>query len=748
MELAAGVHLGPYEILAPLGTGGMATVYLADDARHHRKVAVKVLDPGVAREIGRERFAREIEISAGLRHPRTLPLFDSGETDGLLYYVMPHIEGETLRERLARERRLGPDEALRLTAEVAEALAYAHGREVVHRDIKPENILLEGGHALVMDFGIARAMEATGNPRVTMTGVTVGTPVYMSPEQITGGADVDGRSDLYGLACVLFEMLSGAPPFGGPTVEAILIQRLTQPPPRLSSVLPGAASRIDAALFRAMARDPADRFPSVLRFIEALQATATRTGRSAEKSIAVLPFSNLGGAAEDEYFSDGITEEIINALAQLEGLRVAARTSTFSFKGKHEDLRLIGEKLNVGTVLEGSVRRAGNRLRITAQLIDVADGYHLWSERYDRELTDIFAIQDEIATAVAAKFRVEGARDREDQRVRRATSNLEAYELYLKGRALQTRRGRSVVQAMECFERAVTLDPNFGEALGMLSDSWRLLSVYGLRPPEEAMTRAREASERALAVDPDNAEAYATLADVATSYDRDYDRAFKMWDRALSLNPEHGRARSERAVWGLAGIRGEFEEGIAECRKTVALDPLNAYLAGMLSMSLTLAGRAEEGMTEARRGIEMDGESFTARWMLVQSSVAAGRFADALEAATAALPMSGRNPWMLAGVAAARAGLGDRAAAEAIDDELRARARHEFVQLYTLVSSATAAGRMDEAMALAERSVDERDTIVLLARLLGLWKPLRAHPRFGELERKLGVRQGQPRRYR
>jgi serine/threonine-protein kinase len=355
----------------------MATVYLAEDLKHHRKVAIKVLRPELAAALGPDRFLREIQLAARLHHPHILPLYDSGEAGGLLYYVMPFVEGESLRDRLARERQLPLEGALQVTREVADALDYAHNRDVVHRDIKPENILLEWGHALVSDFGIARAINAAGSDKVTETGLVVGTPAYMSPEQASGERTLSGCSDVYSLGCVLYEMLAGEPPYTGPTAQAILARRLTDPVPPLRTVRENVPVAVERAIGKALAKVPADRFGTAKEFAEALERTSATA--APEQSIAVLPFSNMSADPDTEYFSDGITEEIINVLAGLEGLRVAARTSSFSFKSKTPDLAEVGAKLHVRTVLEGGVRCAGNRLRVTVQLINVADGFQLWS---------------------------------------------------------------------------------------------------------------------------------------------------------------------------------------------------------------------------------------------------------------------------------------------------------------------------------------------------------------------------------
>ena len=398
-----------YTIDRELGRGGMGIVLLAQDRKHHRQVAIKVLNPEVAAALGRERFLREITTAAGLSHPHILPLHDSGEADGFLYYVIPYVEGESLRERLDRERQLPVEDALLIAREVADALNYAHGHNVLHRDIKPDNILLSGGHALVTDFGIARAITGGGGGQLTEVGTLVGTPAYMSPEQVDGSPHIDGRADIYSLGCVLFEMLVGEPPFRGSTLTAVIANRLSAPTPSPRGLRESVPEAVDAAVRKAMANLPADRFSTAAQFAEALSSLRLAEPAPAavpDRSIAVLPFKNQSSDPEAEYFSEGIAEEIINALAQLPGLQVAARTSSFAFKDKGADIAEVGAKLKVATVLDGSVRKAGNRVRITAQLVNVSDGYYLWSERYDSELDDVFAIQDHIARAIAQRFEV------------------------------------------------------------------------------------------------------------------------------------------------------------------------------------------------------------------------------------------------------------------------------------------------------------------------------------------------------
>jgi TolB-like protein len=661
-----------------------------------------------------------------------------GEADGLLYYVMPRVEGESLRDRLEREGTVPVDETLRVAVEVCDALVYAHDHGVVHRDIKPENILLEGGHALVADFGISLVAAAVGAERLTQTGIPLGTPLYVSPEQASADPDLDGRSDLYSFACVLYEMIAGRPPFSGSTPEAILVQRFTQPAPKLSAVLGSAPPRLEAALARAMARDPTHRFASVAAFAKALAAAPARAARAPEPSIAVLPFANIGGSPEDEYFSDGVSDEITSVLSRMGRLRVAARTSAFAFKGAQEDLRVVGEKLGVATVLEGSVRRAGNRVRVTVQLVDVADGYHFWSERYDRELTDIFAIQDEIAEAVADALKVALGAGAAGRRAA-GTTNLDAYDLYLQGRAFQLKRGAAVVRARDLFERAVALDPAYVDALAMLADSHRIMGIYGLARPHETMPRAKAAAEGALRLRPDHAEALATLASVSMVYDFDEARAATYWDRALAADPAHTRAWAERSLWWTGLYHGRWDDGAADCARAVQADPLNAWATGMHAIILALAGRPAEAEQGAIRALTLDADSFLAQWTLQVTRLWGGDAAGSIEAARPALAMSGRSPFALAFLAEAYAAAGQQPRAAAVHAELEARATSEYVAAGFRAGAALAAGNLDHAADLLQLSVQERDGFALMALRRPLWEPLRAHPRFREIMAPTGL---------
>jgi serine/threonine-protein kinase len=514
-----------YSIERELGSGGMATVYLARDLKHDRDVAIKVLHPDLAESLGRERFLREIHLAAALTHPHILPLFDSGDADGRMYYVMPSAEGHSLRDRLDETNQLSIEESVRIASEVADALDYAHRHGVVHRDIKPQNIMLHEGHALVADFGIGKAVLAAateGAESLTQVGVTVGTPAYLSPEQAAGDT-IDGRNDLLALGCMLYEMLTGEQPFTGPTIQATIAKRFHHTPPTVATKRAGVSPGLSETIERLLEKDPDARFATGALVVSALRSSsgpqsAVIAPQDEGQSVAVLPFTNLSASADDAYFADGITEEIINVLASVPGLRVAARTSCFALKGKNEDLRVIGERLGVRHVLEGSVRKAGPRLRITAQLTGARDGYTVWSERFDREMTDVFALQDELASAIAGKLQLSLLAP-PDAVPRAGPRNVEAYQLMLKGRVLLGQRGRAILDAIPRFERAVLLNPELIDAWALLADSYRLINIYGIAPADATIVHARRALDRALALDPEHAQALSTLANIAATYD-------------------------------------------------------------------------------------------------------------------------------------------------------------------------------------------------------------------------------------
>jgi serine/threonine-protein kinase len=715
-----------YRIERELGRGGMATVFLARDLRNDRDVAIKVLRDEVAESLARERFVRETRLAARLNHPHILPLHDSGEAEGALYFVMPVIQGQTLRDRLDVERRLPIDVAVKLTAEIADALDYAHRNGIVHRDIKPENVLLHEGHAIIADFGIGKAVADAQHDGDTLTqvGVVIGTPAYMSPEQASGDV-IDNRSDFFSLGCVLYEMLAGELPFKGGSAAATIASRMIDTPRDVKELRDAIPNALGNTVSRLLAKDPAERFATGAQVIQALSSRdVAAPPAGAMKSIAVLPFVNLSASPDDEYFADGITEEIINVLSQHKRLRVAARTSCFACKGTKDDPRVIAERLGVRTVLEGSVRKAGTRLRITAQLVNASDGCHLWSERFDREMTDVFALQDDIARSIGDKLEVQLLGRSE---TRAGPKSVEAYELLLRGRVLLAQRGPSIIAAAKCFEDALSHDPELAEAHALLANAHRLRGLYGFGPARDVMPRAREIANRALALDPRRADAMMALANVSAAFDWDWPASHAFTQRALAIDPLNAQVTVEGAF--IASYRRgvtpeEQAQALRDLERARSLDPLNAWAFALSAWSHAGVGDHVNAVRLAREGIALDAAAFTPRWALVWTLAAAGRDAEAIEAAEPALRMSGRSPGILCEVAASHARLGQRDAADAIHVEITERARTSYVELSQRASIAASAGRSTEALDFLRRAIDERETYLSFGSTPA-WGPLR-----------------------
>jgi serine/threonine protein kinase/Flp pilus assembly protein TadD len=678
LEGLQGALTGRYRFEREVGRGGMATVYLAQDLKHRRPVAVKVLHPHLAANVGADRFLREIEIAAGLNHPHILTLIDSGSADGLLYYVMPFVEGESLRGRLARAGRLPVGEAVELTRKVAGALAYAHSRGVVHRDVKPENVMMHEGEAMVTDFGIAKALS--GSETLTQTGMSLGTPAYMSPEQASGEHEIDGRSDIYSLGCMLYEMLAGEPPFTGPTIQAIIVRRFTESVRPVRTLRSEVPEEVDRALLRALARDPGERFAVAGEFAQALATAIARitpagaptmvtAQHRAIRSIAVLPFADMSPSKDQDYFCEGIAEEIINALTKIDALQVASRSSAFAFKGKNQDIRQVGEQLNVATVMEGSVRKAGNRIRITAQLIKVTDGYHLWSERYDRDLEDVFAVQDEIAANIVKALRVVLTDDEKRAIERPRAGNVEAYEYYLRGRQFFHQfREKALQFARRMFSRAIELDPDYALAYAGIADCSSQLYKYWDASAAN-LEQAESASRRALVLAPDLAEAHAARG-FALTLGGSHEQANREFETALRLNPKlyeaylyYGNSRfaegksqeaaelyvqasevrpedyqaialaglSYAALGNEAAARDAFGKAIIRAQRQIELYPDDARALYLGAISLCRLGRIQDGLDWGNQALALDPEDSGVLYNIACLYSVAGRTEQALD---------------------------------------------------------------------------------------------------------------------
>jgi serine/threonine-protein kinase len=583
-----------YVIERELGAGGMATVYLAEDLKHRRRVAVKVLRPELAAALGGERFLREIETTANLRHPHILPLYDSGDANGTLFYVMPYVEGESLQDRMAREKQLPVDDALRIAGEVADALSYAHGRGVIHRDIKPDNIMLENGHAVVADFGIAQAVSDSGGERLTQTGMAVGTPLYMSPEQ-SNGEPVDARSDLYGLACVVYEMLAGSPPFSGPTALAVMARHALDPVPALRTVRPAVSAPVAAAIEQALAKAPADRFTTVREWCDALARTSGADGamdsgesgltvqdntgatRAAEGFwVAVLPFEYGGGDADVRALAEGLSEAIVTGLSRFSYLRVIARSSTARYAGEAVDVRAVGKELGARYVMEGSLRQAGTRLRMAVQLVDANTGAHLWAESYDRSFTPeaVFDLLDDvvprIVSTVADMHGVLPHTMSESLR-NRDPATLSPYEMVLRGFGYIERiTADEHTEVRAGLERAVELAPDNADGWAMLSNVYAEEHKHGFNVRPDPLGRALDAARRAVAAAPSNHLAYHVLAQ-AHFFRREFQAFRNAADRAVALNPMDGCTTAFMGI--LMAYAGDWEHGGALAEQAMQLNP-------------------------------------------------------------------------------------------------------------------------------------------------------------------------------
>jgi serine/threonine protein kinase/Tfp pilus assembly protein PilF len=618
MSLTSGMRLGPYEILSALGAGGMGEVYRARDTRLERDVAIKVLPGRISQDAqALARFQREVKAIAALPHANILNIYDVGSDQGWTYAVTELLEGQTLGSCL-KQSALDWRRALAIASAVAEGLAAAHTKGVIHRDIKPENIFLtSSGHVKILDFGLAR-LEKKGSVQpqdVTSTfmletqpGALLGTVSYMSPEQIRG-QPADARSDVFAFGCMLFEMVVGRRPFLRETNADTMAAILHDPAPALSASGRERPAEIDRIIARCLQKNPADRFPSARELAAALKAISqdaaaegTRGQSSAPASVAVLPFVNMSSDKENEYFSDGLAEELINALTKVEGLHVAARTSAFSFKGKNEDVRRIGEQLNVQTVLEGSVRKSGNRLRIAAQLVKVADGYQLWSETYNRQLEDIFEIQDEIAQSITRALRVVLTEKSKQAQETGQTPDVRAYDCYLRGRQFfHEFRRKSLEFARQMFARALEIDPSYARAHAGVADCCSFLYMYW-DASRANLEQADAASRQALELGPDLAEAHVARG-LALSLSKQYEEARREFETALRLDP-----KLYEAYYFFARVcfaQGELQETARLYEQATQIRPEDYQVPLLLGGVYRGLGMTAEADASRRRGLQL-----------------------------------------------------------------------------------------------------------------------------------------------
>ena len=749
MHFAPGTRLGPYEIVAPLGAGGMGEVHRAVDTRLGREIAIKVLPDRVSNDPDRlARFAREARAVAMLSHPHIMAIFEFGEHGGVACVAMELLEGESLRARLAA----GPlpvRKAVDFALQIAAGLAAAHDKGIVHRDLKPENLFITNDEQVkILDFGLARIEQAelagTVGPtltRRTEPGHVVGTPAYMSPEQVRGQA-TDHRSDLFSLGVVMFEMLGGRQPFKNDSAVETMSAILRDEPPHLAGLNPAVPPALEPIVRRCLEKRPVERFQSARDLAFALRtygigSDSSGSGRGASAraaeigpSIAVLPFANMSSDKEQDYFCEGIAEDIISALAKIPGLRVAARASAFQFTGKAHDVARIGEALSVSTVLDGSVRTSGQHLRLTAQLINVADGYHVWSERYDREMEDVFAIQDEISASIVRALELKLVGASASKPARRHSENIEAYHWYLKGRHNWYRREKdSLINAARFFERAAEQDPAYALAHAGIGDAYTSLGIYGYEP-RVAEAKSKQALATALSLDPDLAEAHAAVGLNRFYFDWDWAGSQRALGQALALSPDYVLALCWYGF--LLGCTGRHEEAVEMMQRARHLDPLSPYTHMCVGTSHFVWGHLEEAEEALRHSLEIEPDYLASHYFLGGVRSAAGKHDEAVAVLERGAYLSGRSSFYLGWLGNACAMAGRTDAARGVIRELQTRAEREYVAPTDFAMIHAGLGEIDQAMAWLEKAYTGRDPMCVWLRF-PIFRSMRGDGRFADL---------------
>ena len=730
-----------YTIERVLGRGGMAVVHLAEERKHQRKVAIKILRDDIGLSVGPERFLREIGIAARLSHPHIVPLIDSGQCEGTLYYVSPFVAGGSLRDKMDREKRLSIDDTIRIATEVGSGLDYAHRTGFVHRDVKPENILFADDHAQLADFGIAHVASMPGEEPITKSGVALGTPEYMSPEQASGAESIGIATDIYALGCVVYEMLAGEPPFMGPTSLSIMAKHVTERPRPLRSLRPEVPTTIERAVLRALAKIPEQRFATVADFTAALQqsrSTVAQRAATPMRNIAVLPFVNASPDPDNEYLSDGITDELIDALAKIDGLRVASRTSVFALKGKAQDVRAIGALLDVSEVLEGTVRRSGQDLRITVQLTSAEEGTLIWSHRYDRHLDDVFAIQDEIARTIVNTLRSTSFRESSEQSISRGTENVQAYGLYLRGRYAWNKRTQDGVgEAIRYFEQAIEADPDYALAYTGLADAYALHIDYRNVAVHEGFARAKDYARKALDIDPSLSEARASLAWSLFIYDWDWEAAGVEFRRAIHLDPQYATAHQWYGF--LLASQGRFEEALIEAHSAQESDPASVSIRRSLGYTYFYARRLDPARYHLTRAIAMNPDAEETHRVLGLILTTMGEHAEAERVLREALELPGAATYTNVMLSYALARAGNRQHAQDTLRDLELKRIADYVSPVELATLHIALGNHDKALDWMDKAYEERRGWLAYLNVHPVVDPLRDEPRFKEMVQRMGL---------
>jgi serine/threonine protein kinase/tetratricopeptide (TPR) repeat protein len=740
-----GQTISHYKILEKLGEGGMGVVYKAEDTKLKRTVALKFLSPqAVGTEEDKTRFIHEAQSAAALNHPNICTVYEIDEHEDRSFIAMECVEGESLKAKI-KSIPLRVDEAIRIAIEIAEGLHEAHSKGIIHRDIKPANIMLTAtGRVKVMDFGLAKS---SGGTQLTQSRTTIGTVAYMSPEQ-GRGEQADHRTDIWSLGIVLYEMLTGELPFTADYEQATIYRIINEEPPSIKSRCSDVPKKLEQIVEKALAKHLEDRYTSSEDLKKDLESIAqierpgeAKTKTSAQKSkpsIAVLPFRDMSPQRDQEYFCEGIAEELINALAKLKGLRVAARTSAFQFKDRDSDIPRIGEQLKVKTVLEGGIRKAGNRLRITAQLINVEDGFHIWSEKYDRELDDIFAIQDEISLAIVDKLKVRLLGAEKSALVKRHTDDQEAHNLYLKGLYFWNRRLEGGMKlAMDHFQQTIEKDPDYALAHVGVADTYNISGFFGFFPPKEAFPKALAAAEKALEIDDKLGEAHASLAWFYAFHEWDWSAAENEFKRAIELDPNYATAHEWYGIYLFA--MGRFDEGIAETERARDLDPLSPIINALVGVAYYFARRYEESIKNHRKTLELDPNFLLTNTWIVLAFVANGMCESVVRTIRGVEASAVEHAYTLGYFGFAYGACGQEEDALRMLDILSELAKKRYVSPVHRANILLGLGRTDEAFDLLENAYVERNPMLVLTKTAPFFESILSDTRCVELLRKIGL---------
>ena len=785
-----------YAIDRELGGGGMSHVFLATERRLDRQVVIKLLPPDLAGGVSLDRFHREIQLVARLQNPHIVPVITAGEADGVPFFTMPFVEGRSLRDVLNSGAKISVTEGANILRDVATALGYAHERGIVHRDIKPDNVLLSGGAAVVTDFGVAKAIstarEGTApGGSLTQIGFSLGTPAYMAPEQAAADPSTDHRADIYSFGVMAYELFAGAPPFAGRSPAALLAAQMTETPALLSVARPDVPVPLVELVRRCLEKDPAKRPQRATELVQGLDqaltssghvalgavsaAPAAKTSRSvlaiafavvfaiaatagllisrragsdgataghAARSVAVLPLENVGGSDSDRYFSEGITDELTSTLGKVPGLRVASRTSVFALKGKGMDAREIAKTLKVSTLLEGTIRRSGERLRVTAQLTNATDGLALWSDTYERQMKDVFQVQDDIAGSIAGALRMalapapNGRKGLPPGMVPAGTEDMAAYDLYLRGRYFWHQRGNDALhRAAEYFGQAIDRDPTFARAYAGLADALGLLPIYGTTPADSAFPLARKAAEKALSLDSTLAEAHTTLGLILKSTG-EWEPAAVEFRRSLALDSTYATGHQWYAE--VLIITGRVRDAVAQLERARELEPLSPVINAELGYALGLAGRYQEGTLAGQRAVELDSTLWTGHAFLAFTHAFAGEYPAAVAGFQRAVRLGqGLDP-LLGALAFSLAKTRQTDSARKVIAAAESRAKGRGGSPIAMAMAYTGLGDRDVALTWLTRAAREKDPwLYAMSINAPIFDSIRDDPRFADAARTM-----------